>query len=64
MDKSLEDILDKLEELGIAEDTFIIFLGDNGGDAPLGGAAEYGSAAPFKGKKGSEYEGGVYVPAL
>ena len=64
MDKSLGDILDKLEELGIAENTFIIFLGDNGGDAPLGGAAEYGSAAPFKGKKGSEYEGGCRIPCI
>ena len=37
--------MDKLEELGIAENTLIIFLGDNGGDAPLGGAADYGSSA-------------------
>ena len=56
--------MDKLEELGIAENTLIIFLGDNGGDAPLGGAADYGSSAPFKGKKGSEYEGGVRVPFI
>lgn len=64
MDKSLGDILNKLEELGIAEQTLIIFLGDNGGDAPLGEAADYGSSAPFKGKKGSEYEGGVRVPFI
>lgn len=64
MDKSLGDLLDKLEELGVAENTLIIFLGDNGGDAPLGGAADYGSSAPLKGKKGSEYEGGVRVPFI
>lgn len=64
MDKSLGDLLEKLEELGVAENTLIIFLGDNGGDAPLGGAADYGSAAPFKGKKGSEYEGGVRIPFI
>lgn len=64
MDKSLGDILDKLEDMGIAENTLIIFLGDNGGDAPLGDAADYGSSAPFKGKKGSEYEGGVRVPFI
>lgn len=64
MDKSLGDILDKLEALGIAENTLIIFLGDNGGDAPLGEAADYGSSAPFKGKKGSEYEGGFRVPFI
>lgn len=64
MDKSLGDIMDKLEKMGIAENTLIIFLGDNGGDAPLGEAADYGSSAPFKGKKGAEYEGGVRVPFI
>lgn len=51
MDKSLGDLMNKLDEMGIAENTFIIFLGDNGGDAPLGDAADYGSSAPLKGKK-------------
>ena len=64
MDKSLGDLMDKLEELGVAENTLIIFLGDNGGDAPLGGPADYGSSAPFKGKKGAEYEGGMRVPFI
>lgn len=64
MDKSLGDLMDKLDEMGVAENTLIIFLGDNGGDAPLGGAADYGSAAPLKGKKGAEYEGGVRVPFI
>ena len=64
MDKSLGDIMDNLEEMGIAENTLIFFLGDNGGDAPLGGASDYGSSAPLRGKKGSEYEGGVRVPFI
>ncbi len=64
MDKSLGDIIKKLEELKIAENTLILFLGDNGGDAPLGGATDYGSSAPLRGKKGSEYEGGVRVPFI
>lgn len=64
MDKSLGDLIDKLEELGVAENTLILFLGDNGGDAPLGGPADYGSSAPLRGKKGSEYEGGVRVPFI
>ena len=64
MDKSLGDLMEKLEELGVAENTLIMFLGDNGGDAPLGGPADYGSSAPLRGKKGSEYEGGVRVPFI
>ena len=38
MDKSLGDVLDFLERKGVADRTLIIFLGDNGGDAPLGPA--------------------------
>ncbi|MBQ8521461.1 MAG: sulfatase [Bacteroides sp.] len=64
MDKSLGDLMDHLEEIGVAENTLILFLGDNGGDAPLGGPADYGSSAPLRGKKGSEYEGGVRVPFI
>lgn len=64
VDKSLGEIIEEFKKLGIAENTLIIFLGDNGGDAPLGEGDEYGAAAPFKGKKGSEYEGGVRVPFI
>ena len=64
MDKSLGDIMNKLNELNIAEKTMIIFLGDNGGNAPLGTAVEYGSCAPYKGKKGAAYEGGMRVPFI
>jgi len=64
MDKSLGDILDHLESLGIAGNTLVIFLGDNGGDAPLGHAHEVASSAPLRGKKGSHYEGGMRVPFI
>ena len=64
MDKSLGDVMDHLEELGIAENTLIVFLGDNGSDAPLGGSHDIGSSAPLRGKKGSEFEGGTRVPCI
>ncbi|HRE79540.1 MAG TPA: sulfatase [Opitutaceae bacterium] len=64
MDKSLGDLLDHLESLGIAENTLIFFLGDNGSDAPLGDPHAVASAAPLRGKKGSHYEGGMRVPFI
>ncbi|MBA4015615.1 MAG: N-acetylgalactosamine-6-sulfatase [Pirellula sp.] len=64
MDKSLGDMLDHLESLGVAENTLVFFLGDNGTDAPLGHEHEVACAAPLRGKKGSHYEGGMRVPFL
>jgi len=64
MDKSLGDLLDQLEKLGVAENTLIFFLGDNGSDAPHGHQHEVACAAPLRGRKGSHYEGGMRVPFI
>ena len=64
MDKSLGDLLDHFEELGVAENTLVFFLGDNGSDAPLGHQHAVACAAPLRGKKGAHYEGGMRVPFI
>lgn len=64
VDASLGMVLDRLDALGIAGNTLVVFLGDNGTDAPLGGPHEIACAAPLRGKKGSHYEGGMRVPCL
>lgn len=64
MDKSLGDLLEHLDSLGVAENTLIFFLGDNGSDAPLGNPHEVACAAPLRGKKGAHYEGGMRVPFI
>lgn len=64
MDKSLGDLLDHLDKLGVAENTLIFFLGDNGSDAPLGDQHVVACAAPLRGKKGAHYEGGMRVPFI
>ncbi len=64
MDQSLGDLLDHLEALGVAENTLVFFLGDNGTDAPLGHEHAVACAAPLRGRKGSHYEGGMRVPFI
>ncbi len=64
MDKSLGDMLDHFEQLGIAENTLVFFLGDNGSDAPLGDQHVVACAEPLRGKKGAHYEGGMRVPFI
>lgn len=64
MDKSLNDLLDHLDTLGVAENTLVLFLGDNGSDAPLGHQHEVACAAPLRGRKGAHYEGGMRVPMI
>jgi len=58
MDKSLGDLMNKLEELGIENNTVIVFLSDNGAhkQAPLN--------KPLRGHKLTPYEGGVRVPMI
>ena len=64
MDASVGEILGLLDDLGVAEDTLVLFLGDNGTDAPLGGIDEIACAAPLRGKKGTHHEGGMRVPFI
>jgi arylsulfatase A-like enzyme len=69
VDISIGDILAKLNELGIAEDTLIVFLGDNGSDSPALTDEGYAIGStfddfPLRGKKASGYEGGCRVPLI
>jgi arylsulfatase A-like enzyme len=57
-------LLDHLDHLGVAENTLVLFLGDNGSDAPLGHQHEVACAAPLRGKKGAHYEGGMRLPFI
>ena len=66
VDQSVGRVLDALDELGLAEDTVVIFFSDNGG---VGGYEEWGikgkeitSQQPLHGGKGMLYEGGIREP--
>ncbi|WP_222927902.1 sulfatase-like hydrolase/transferase [Polaribacter aestuariivivens] len=51
INKSLEDIIQHVKDLGLGENTLILFLGDNSSDAPLSIENDYSSSSPLKEKK-------------
>ena len=60
-DYQVGKLLDKLDELGIADNTIVVYSTDNGAELmswPDGGTI------PFKGEKGTTWEGGFRVPAM
>ncbi|MEA1927968.1 MAG: sulfatase-like hydrolase/transferase, partial [Candidatus Auribacterota bacterium] len=61
LDDHVGILLAKLEELGVADNTIVIFTTDNGAETftwPDGGMI------PFRGYKGTTWEGGFRVPAM
>jgi arylsulfatase A-like enzyme len=65
MDAHIGRILAKLEELGLAENTVVLFSSDNGTTYTGGVDAEYfESTGGLRGLKGSVYEGGIRVPLI
>lgn len=65
MDGDVGRLLEKLEDLGIDEDTLVLFSSDNGPHKE-GGAdpAFFNSSGPLRGAKRDLYEGGIRVPLV
>ena len=66
IDKSLGDILNYLDDKGIADNTAIIFMTDNGGNSEnvQKGGVPHTQNLPLREGKGSVYEGGIRVPLI
>ena len=61
LDDTVGALLAKLDELGIADNTIVVFSTDNGAEKftwPDGGTT------PFRGEKGTTWEGGFRVPQM
>jgi arylsulfatase A-like enzyme len=61
LDDHVGEILAKLDELGVADNTIVVFTSDNGPEImtwPDGGMT------PYRGEKGTTWEGGMRAPML
>jgi len=61
LDHEVGELLKKLDDLGIADNTIVVFTSDNGAEIlswPDGGNT------PFRGEKGTTWEGGMRVPGM
>ncbi len=57
MDRNVAAILGELDQLGLRDNTIVVFTSDNG-------ATKNGSNLPFRGGKHSIYEGGIHLPTV
>jgi len=59
LDKEIGNVMAALKEQGLAENTLVIYIGDNGGSTPI-----YANNGPLRGSKYTLYEGGIRVPMI
>lgn len=72
LDHEVGRLLDTIDELGLRENTIVMFLSDNGPWNNMQkilrrkhqGAIAWGSSGPLREGKGSTYEGGLRVPCI
>lgn len=58
MDENVGRLLDKIDALGLRDNTIVVFTSDNGGKGSVT------SNAPLRGAKHNLYEGGIRVPTI
>jgi arylsulfatase A-like enzyme len=62
MDEQIGNVRKKLAETGQEQETFVIFISDNGGPTMVGTTINASSNKPFRGSKRTTLEGGIHVP--
>ena len=64
LDARIGDLLRYLDELGLREDTIVVFQSDHGHSTEERAHFGGGSSGPYRGAKASLFEGGIRVPAI
>jgi len=64
LDKYVGQIMEKLKEAGIDENTVVFFTSDNGPMTDMEFTEFFNSNGPFRGGKRDLYEGGIRVPLI
>ncbi len=64
MDERIGSLLQKVRQLGLADETIVIFQSDQGHSTEERAHFGGGSAGPYRGAKASLFEGGIRVPAI
>ncbi len=64
MDDRVGRLLKKVDELGLRDNTIIVFQADQGHSEEVRTFGGGGSAGPYRGSKFSLFEGGIRVPAM
>lgn len=64
MDESIGKIIARLRHHDLTENTIVFFMSDNGASVEIRNNRGGGSNGPFRGNKGSLFEGGIRMPAV
>ncbi|MDB4712669.1 sulfatase-like hydrolase/transferase [bacterium] len=64
MDEVIGDLLEEIDNLGLRENTIVVFQSDHGHSVESRTFGGGGNSGPYRGAKSSFFEGGIRVPAM